>query len=284
MKHVLICPSPRVAVPVLSQDTPLAAAPLLGQSLLEYWLSWLWTKGAREVLVLAHDRPDVVERLVGNGARWGLNVQVIAESRELKPAEARLKYGTEREETSVEVLEQFPGEGMPPLFNSYAGLFAALCQWMPFAITADRVGVRQLCPGVWVGSHSHVSPEARLVAPCWVGNHAFVGARAVLGPGTIIEDGAFIEPGVEIVQSLIGPDTFVGSLARVKKSLAWGEKLVNWETGSLTVVPDSFLLCSLRRYRRQPIGKWFHRLTEHYARSKEEALLAWKHLLLHKGG
>lgn len=283
MKTVLICPSPRAATPLLSQAAPLALVPLLGQGLIEYWLSWLSRSACGEVLILAHDRPEMVECVVDVGARWGLNAKVLVESRELTPAEARLKYGSDNAETRIELLDHFPGASQP-LFSSYPDCFARMREWMPFAITLDRVGVKRVQPGVWVGSHSQVSPGARLHAPCWVGNHVFVGAGAVLGPGTIIEDGAFLEPGVEIVESVIGPDTFVGSLARVSDSFAWGQHLVNWKLGSTTLVPDSFLLCALRPPRRYRTRGWLARLAQQYAKNKEEAFLAWKHLLLHKGG
>ena len=109
MKTVLICPSPRAGVPLLSQATPLALTPLLSQSLIEYWLSWLSRSESCEVLVLAHDRPQMLECVVDNGARWGLNTKVLAESRELTPAEVRLKYGSESRDLRIELIDHFPG-------------------------------------------------------------------------------------------------------------------------------------------------------------------------------
>src|SRR6266403_2085093 len=47
--------------------------------------------GALQVLVLATDRVDQVRARIGDGARWGLRVAVITETRELTPAEARSK-------------------------------------------------------------------------------------------------------------------------------------------------------------------------------------------------
>ncbi len=283
MKNVLICPSPRAAIPLLSQTAPLALTPFLGQSLVEYWLSWLSRSQRGEVLLLAHDRPEMLECVVDEGTRWGLNAKVVVESRELTPAEARLKYGSDHGDTRIELIDRFPGTTLP-LFSSYHDCFARIREWMPFAITPDRVGAKRVQPGVWVGSHSHVSSEAQLHAPCWIGDRVFVGPRAVLGPGTVIEDGSFIEPGVEIVDSVIGPDTFVGSLARLSNSFAWGPQLVNWKLGSVTLVPDAFLLCALRPPKRYRTRGWLARVAHQYAKNKEEAFLAWKHLLLHKGG
>lgn len=261
---LLICPSARPAVAELSQAAPLAAVPLLGQSLVEYWLSHLAVEGFKEVRILADDRPEQISKLAGDGARWGLKAQVTPELRELTAAQARIKYAGEFRATAhplIAVLDHFPGASEFPLFTGHAELFSALTEWMPKAKTIDRVGMHELRPGIWVGRHAHVSPEAQLSPPCWLGRHVYIGARAVVGPMAIIEDRSFIEAGAEIVSSVIGPDTFVGRLAALRKSFAWGNTLLNWETDSVTQVADAFLLCALKRATNAKSSeKFLHRL------------------------
>src|SRR5689334_24946217 len=113
MRRLLICPSERSPVPFLSQAQPLASLPVLGQSLLEYWLSALAVEGVTHVSILAHDRPERVQELVGNGERWGLQAAVQKESRELTPAEALLKHadflGAAADTQAIAVLDHFPG-------------------------------------------------------------------------------------------------------------------------------------------------------------------------------
>jgi NDP-sugar pyrophosphorylase family protein len=104
-------------------------------------------------------------------------------------------------------------------------------------------------PQVWVGLHGHISPEARLLAPCWIGAHVYVGPGAVIGPGAILENGAFIEGESEIKGSVVGPATFVGQYLTITDSLAWGHTLVNWRTGTESTISDEFLLCSVNRER-----------------------------------
>lgn len=288
MTKLLICPSAREGVGFLSETAPLATVPLLGQGLLEYWLSALACSGVKNALVLAHDRPEQIQALAGTGERWGIDVKVIAQSRELTPAQALLKYAAEfgpvPAPDAISVLDHFPGDPDHPLFCSYAAWFEALRHWMSRAITPDRVGMRELQPGVWVGTDSHISPDAQLRAPCWIGRHVFVGAGAVAGPEAIVEDGAFLEPAAEISGSCVGPDTFVGKLARIVDSIAWGDTLINWRTDSLAKVPDPFLLCALRQPRRGRTAGWFARLADVYARNKEDVAVMWKHLLLRKQG
>lgn len=254
-KTLLICPSDRPAVAELSRVAPLAAAPLLGQSLLEYWLTHLALTGTKEVHILADDRVEQIHKIVGTGARWGLKAEITGEVREFTAAQAQIKYAAEfpvAAPNNISVLDHFPDEPNLPIFTSYADLFSGLMRWMPRANTLDRVGYREVQPGVWVGRNAHVSPEAQLTGPCWIGQHVFVGAKCVIGPNAILEDRSFVESGADIVNSIIGPDTFIGKLAALRQSFAWGDTLVNWKSGSIAQIKDSFLMCALKR---QPNAK-----------------------------
>ena len=242
--------------------------------------------GTKEVTILADNRPEHIKAIVGDGARWGLKLEVVQESRELTPAQALLKYqnSADASRNLIQTLDHFPGMELWPLFTSYGTWFAGLQAWMPQARTADRVGVREMAPGIWIGFHAHVSAGAQLHAPCWLGQHVIIGEGAVLGPGTIIEEGAFIERAAEISQSYVGPYTFVGRYSEIKDSIAWGNTLLNLKTGSSAKVPDPFVLCALRRPRLPASSGWFTRLAEIYTRNKEEVQLLWKHLLMNKEG
>jgi NDP-sugar pyrophosphorylase family protein len=286
MRNILICPSERSGVELLSRAKPLVTIPLLGQSLLEYWLSSLSSSGSTEVLILAHDRAEQVEALVGRGERWGLVVQVLPESRELTPAQASLKYTQDPKLQSVAgniaCLDYFPGLEQFPIFGSYADFLSGLCRWMSKANTPDRVGMRKLHDGIWASTRAHVSRHAKLNAPCWIGHYASIGADSVIGPRAIIEDEVLIEPGAEIVNSRIGSGTFVGQLARITDSLALGETLINCRTGSILQIADPFLLCALFQPRQNAPHGWFVRLAELLSRGKEDPSVLWKHLVLNK--
>ena len=286
MNALLICPSPRPTVRQLTQYAPLAAIPFLGEGLVEYWLTHLALNGVKDVRLLASDRPEQIAGLVGTGARWGLQAQVIREPRELTPAQAEIKYAKELAGPGQEViaLDHFPGS-QQILFSGYGDLYAGLVEWLPKAKTVDRVGIREVSPGIWVGRNSRISPGAQLRAPCWIGHSVLVGAGTVVGPMAIIEDRAFLEPGAAVSASVIGPDTFVGQFAAIENSFALGDTLVNWKSGMATRVPDAFLLCALRRpvIARQP-GNFLSHLRELYSRYKEDLQVVWKHFLMDKEG
>jgi NDP-sugar pyrophosphorylase family protein len=284
MNAILICPSTRPAVEQLSTYTPLAAVPLLGESLVEYWLTHLAMTGAEEVQILAHDRPQHIAAIVGNGARWGLKAEVIAETRELTLAQAQIKYA--REITSgtheIVVLDHFPGT-VQSLFTNYADLFAGLFEWLPHAPTPDRIGLREHQPGVWVGSHTRISPGAQLHAPCWIGQNVYVGPEAIIGPMAVIEDRSFIEGKAQVIGSFVGPDTFVGELAILQHAVALGNRLIDWKSNLFTLVTDSYLLSALRQpSMAQVSGNVLDRLTQIYSRNKEDLQTFWKHFIFDK--
>jgi hypothetical protein len=267
MKALLICPAERPAVSFLADSTPLVNLCTFGKPLVAYWLEHLVKAGAKEIRILATDRPEQVRRLVGDGARWGIEIEVSPELRELTPAEARCKYhksgeiGWLAEPNDISVMDHFPGLPEHPLFESYAGWFAALEAWMPKVVPTNTVGAKELRPGVWTGLRARISPFAELRAPCWIGANAIVESHSVVGPMAILEDRVMVESGVEITNSSVAAETFVGELVEMKNSIANGHILINWKTASCTNVPDAFLMCSLGEHRGGvKSGNWLGRL------------------------
>ncbi len=250
MKTLLICPVHRPSVSRLAEHDPLVLAPILGKCLVEYWLEYLVARGDRDVRIIAPDRPDRVRATVGDGSRWGLRVEVLPHAGDAVAVTGRSSrnHHTEIDGISPDhlvIMDHLPGLVGFPLLESYASWFAALQAWIPEAHSPDRIGRRQIQPGVSVGLHARISRSARFHAPCWLGDHVVVGPKATIGPGTILEDRAFIGSGACITQSVIGPDTFVGQLTLVEQSLACGSLLINWKTRSCLDVPDAFILCAL---------------------------------------
>jgi hypothetical protein len=251
MKALLICPAEREAVAALAEPMPLSNLPIFGKSLIEWWLEWLVQHGATDVTVLATDRPEQVRTLVGTGARWGLHVIVHPESRELSLEGARAKY---RDGQSAEWLrvpndvccmDHLPGLPERPLFLGFEGWFEALRSWEPRAHAADRLGLKERQPGVWTARRARIDDSAVLQAPCWIGEGVQVGAGARIGPMAVIESRAVVEPGAEIAASMVGPGTCVGSGTTIQHSVAWGNSLIHWPSGSCIRVPDAFLLHAL---------------------------------------
>ena len=249
MKALIICPADRKAVAALARRRPLALTPFLGQPVLAHAIAFLASAGAREITVLAADRPDRIRKFVGGGVSWGVKIEVIPEARELSVAEAREKYQTTAgtwvaAPNDIYLLDRLPQLPAHPLWESYAGWQSALLAWLPLA-AVEKVGMREFSPGVYVGLRVRVADSAKLKAPAWIGANVWLGPRSIVGPGAIIEDDVYVDDGAEISHSIVGPKTYVGALTEVKESLAWGRDLLNLATGSVTEVTDHFLLGDL---------------------------------------
>jgi len=156
-------------------------------------------------------------------------------------------------------MDHLPGHPDLPLFDRPSGFFDALRHVAP-ALHSQRVGSRELSPGIWVGLHSRTAPTARLHAPCWIGQSVWIGSDAVVGPHAYVEDSAMIDTEAEVTGSWVGPNTYVGSFTSVTRSLAWADGLLNHETGSFTEIVDPFLLGDLRgqsafNRKSSPLGR-----------------------------
>ncbi len=264
-KAVVICPDRRGGVAALARRTSLALVPVLGPSVLSQTLTDLARRGAREIVVLASDRPDEIRGAVGGGERWGLRIEVRAEASEISVEEARRRHRPESdpgwlpEGRDVVRADRLPDEPDHPLFESYEGFWAAARRRL-LCDHAGRVGAKEIQPGIWMGLRSRVHPTARLLAPCWIGEGAWVRARATVGPHAVVEDGAVVDEDAEVAESWIGPRTYVGAMTEVRTSLACGNSLANWRTGSVAEIVDAFLLGDLASRRMGAGGSpWYAR-------------------------
>ncbi|MFO1459229.1 MAG: hypothetical protein U1G08_07445 [Verrucomicrobiota bacterium] len=244
MDAILICPSDRSTLGALTRRDPLVLAPLLGRRVLDLALSELAGRGCREVAILAADRPHRVRETVSRGEAWGLRAEVFPETRESTVAEAVVRF-PEVGLDNIFPADRLPGTGAKALLGSAREWFSAARSLIP-AAARDRIGMREIEPGIVIGRQTRIDPNARLLAPCWIGSGVRVGPRATLGPGAIIEEGAFIDHDASVQESFVGPDTYIGAFTEVRRSLACGRILQNWENDSMTEVPDPILLDDLR--------------------------------------
>ena len=266
MNALLLCPAERPGMEHLAKVAPLAAVPVLGQSIVEHWLDDLSRKGARHVRVLAADRPHLIRALLGDGSRWGFKLDVLPGRAELSREEALAQFAScgadpVTNPEHVFVMDHLPGFPKFHLFDDYAAFFAALTARLNAASPADRIGLREIEPGIWVGLRTRIDRSARLHAPCWIGEHVWIGPDAEIGPMAVLEDRVFVDRGAWIEQSHVASDSYVGEFVELRHSLAWGPRLIHWQNGSLLLVPDDFLLSGFKRPKPLRAGSnWFGRL------------------------
>jgi NDP-sugar pyrophosphorylase family protein len=214
-------------------------------------MSHLAAEGINQVRIITSDAVDAIEEFTGDGSRWGLKIEVIHEVCDLLPEEARKRYrpndesGWAPEPRDLIEADHLPGLPEHKLFSSYAEWFRAHVAWLPKVAASKRIGMREIAPRVWAGRRTRISRSARLIGPCWIGDHVQIGKNTVIGPNSFLENQVVIDAGCGVENSWIGPGTFLGALTELKESLAWGNLLINWKTSSHTIVTDPFLLTSL---------------------------------------
>jgi carbonic anhydrase/acetyltransferase-like protein (isoleucine patch superfamily) len=266
MNGLLICPAERPGMESLTKAAPLAAVPVFGESLVEHWLDEMSRRQARHVRVLAADRPHLVRSLLGDGSRWGFKLEVLPERVEVSREEAVAQFASCATDpvTSVEhtfVMDHLPGFPKFRLFEDYAAFFAALTAKLNAVTAGDRIGLREIEPGIWVGLRSRIDKRARLHAPCWIGENVWIGPDAEIGPMAVLEDRVFVDHGAWVEQSHVASDTYVGEFVELRHSLAWGPRLIDWQNGSFLVVPDDFLLSGFKRPKALRAGSsWLGRV------------------------
>ncbi|MEI6782693.1 MAG: hypothetical protein WCQ21_17425 [Verrucomicrobiota bacterium] len=248
MKTTLICPGDATEVPALARKHPLVLAPFLGRTVLEHALTALAESGAKHVRILASDRPEEIRSRVGRGEAWGITVEVVPSAE--GACQARSEAATTEPVITLDHLASLPHQ---PLWRSYRDWYAAQQALLP-AFARQRVGMREVTPGVFVGLRSQIASDATLCGPCWIGEGVCIGSRAVIGAGAIIEDGSYVDDGAEIVGSIVGPQTYVGRYTELRNSFAWGKDLLHLDTGSLAEVNDRFLLSEVRIKRSLASG------------------------------
>lgn len=246
----------------------MAVIPLLGTTLIGCWLTQLSLLGVRRVTVYTSDRSEAIRAVTGDGSRWGMEVDLVSADREWTEKDVRAHAGLKDEVGSAErpteltpewtdashrvvYLDHLPGQSGVDIYAGYSHWFQALMQWLPSALTPDRVGIHEIRPGIYAGAHTRIPANAQLIAPCWIGDRVFLGSSVVLGPQAVVEDGAEIKRGARVFNSFVGPETFVGRFTDIGDSLALGDVLVDWKSGSSIQVRHRFLLGPLRPQKKR---------------------------------
>ncbi len=243
MKTILICPEHRAASGAFHHLKPLALMPVLGRNLIVLHLQALAAKDAKDVLILASDRPELIREAVGNGAAWGLNIEVLATRGELTAEEATMQYAG-RSVCQVIVVDSIPGvDGS--LWHSYEGTFTKLAELMNEPVHAESLTMKEMGTNIWISTKARIAEGASITGPAWIGPHARIAKGANIGPRTVIEGHAFVDEHVALSDTWVGPSTYIGPAMDIESSFVWGQSITNWRDGALLEVADEFVLNDL---------------------------------------
>ncbi|MDB6028817.1 MAG: Mannose-phosphate guanylyltransferase [Verrucomicrobiales bacterium] len=250
MKSLLICPEESIGLRDLTREIPLAAIPLFGKPLITYWIDHLAALGAKEITILSSDRPEKIREIVSDGAAWGIKIEVIPERNVATLEEARQMYVLRPEEwlsgPSAVVEARCLPNRPDKIIHNYETFFTEVRCWMPHA-QKNRVGMKEIAPGIWASLRCYISPRAILKAPCWIEDNAQIEDGAIIGPMTVLESNVIVGQNALVAHSLVQPNTYVGEMLTVEDSIVRGSMLINWKNGSSVQIPDGFLLAQLEK-------------------------------------
>ena len=100
-------------------------------------------------------------------------------------------------------------------------------------------------PGVWFGPGAKVNGDILFTPPCWVGSHARIESGCRIGPNAFVGPGVFLDKDVEVIESIVCAETYVGSHITLNRVAAQGGLLMDFDRGVAVEVLDEFVLSSL---------------------------------------
>ena len=102
----------------------------------------------------------------------------------------------------------------------------------------------EIRPGVFVGHHCRIAPDARLHAPCWIGSGATIGA-AEIGPYAVVGEGSVVARRTSVVESYVLRDTYVGEHLTLAGVAAGNDQLLDHRSGIIAPINDRAILRAL---------------------------------------
>lgn len=228
---------------------PFLLWPVCEKPLLSYWLDEAVRQGVSSVSIEAVDRPHLVRQWLDQRDLWSRSIEVLAQPGGGGGKDVFLLQGLPGAESPVSLLSG------KDLMNHWYGLqVEALRRRSSGMVHLDH----EYRPGIWFGPGARAAANAVFTPPCWVGSHASIGPGCRIGPNAFVGRGVFLDGDVEVVESVVCADTYVGSHTTLKRMAAQGGLLMDLERGVSVEVVDEFVLAPLGAATSSP--SWAERL------------------------
>lgn len=232
----LIAPDWAALDTIWRSPRPFILWPVCEKPLLTYWLDEAVRQGVPSVSIEVIDRPHLVRQWLDGSALWSRSIDIQAQP-----------GGGEGKESIL--IQGLPGqENLPPINTSKE----LIRRWYDLQVEALRrrsSGIIHLDheyrPGVWFAPGVRAAEDVVFNPPCWVGNHARIESGCRIGPDAFIGPGVFLDKDVEVVESIVCADTYVGSHITLNRMAAQGGLLMDFERGIGVEVLDEFVMTSM---------------------------------------
>lgn len=265
----------------LSDGIGTAMLPLLGKPLLVHAVEDVAQAGLKRVLVVAGPFTHAASRALGNGGRWGLEIKIV-EGRDddawsdhpllvvradiarppfvgafleaaNKAVQGRLRAMARGAECGIDFWR--PGvSGMAEIHleaechvvESFAAYhranLEALNDRLGGLLVDGRSILREDGDELIAGRGSRVEPASLTKGHAYVGAFTRIASSSRLLGNVVIGEGAVIEAGTRIEDSVVMPGTYVGADLDVRGAIVAPGRLIAVDTGAVTEIADPFLL------------------------------------------
>ena len=232
---------------------PFVLWPVCEKPLLSYWLDEAVRQGIPSLRIEAVDRPHLIRAWLDQRDLWSRTVEIKTGPEASAQYESILMDRLPRQESTAEV--QSPTD----LLNHWLELQReAIRQRTTGMVHLDH----ELQPGVWVSPGVRISGNVTFNAPCWIGSYARIGGNCHLGPGAFVGAGSYLDEDVEVEDSIVCADTYIGSHTSLKNMAAQGGLLLDLKKGVAVEVGDSFVMGSMTADGSSP--SWLGRLMAYF--------------------
>ena len=233
------------ALDVIWRNThPFVLWPVGSQSLLAHWMDEAVRLGVDEVQIYTADRPSDLRHFLEEGNYWSKKTGITPLTEGAEPPE-----GTVR-------MDRLPGQPAPAL--EYDSPTALLANWQEMqrywllkrSSESLSIDVEQVPGGGWVGPLAQIHPRAKLTPPFWIGSRAQIGAHSEIGPNALIAEGCIVDSHVQVSESVILPDTYLGQNTRLHQAVAQGGILVDIKRACRLDIRESFILAPVSAHHQ----------------------------------
>jgi hypothetical protein len=215
---------------------PFLLWPVCEKPLLMYWLDEAVRRGVPSVSIEAVDRPHLVRQWLEGSALWSRSIEV----------QSQPGGGEGKELFAIEGLPD--QKGLAPI-NTGKELMQRWYDLQVEALRRRSSGIihldHEFHPGVWFSPGVRTSKDATFIPPCWVGPRARIEGGCRVGPHAFVGADVFLDKDVEVVESIVCADTYVGPHITLNRMAAQGGLLMDFERGIGVEVLDEFVMTSM---------------------------------------
>ncbi|MCX6362398.1 MAG: hypothetical protein NT029_21600 [Armatimonadetes bacterium] len=105
---------------------------------------------------------------------------------------------------------------------------------------------REVRPGIRMGRGAVAHPSVEFIAPVFIGDNVRIGADSRIGPNVVIGRGCVVEKKCTVADAMVADNTYAGEGLELNHVLVAGSTILNVELGAAMVIPDKFILSSVR--------------------------------------